>query len=553
MPTNAMRRRLNELERRSEKATRQVMGPDRASEPPLAAAPLQLLLHARDLVEAGKPIAQWAPGVGVTEGEVRAFQSMLPRRARPGRWVHRFHAAPPGVRTQILRSFNAMRRHINRLEQGDRLDALARFVDSMAPSMTDTAHVRAPAIHDLAFALNGSGAIVHPAPGTPGPKTPASPPTAGLDPAPDIARWWPELAMLATVQARLKHPSTWWPTIQAVRAHPLSSAAVIGPAAQANVGRSSASAGARSRARRSDGSRFPTFLQHYEDWHAELAATRSPAYASSVAEVFNYHFLPVFGHMSIAAITTDDLNRLRDRLAARRGRGGGLVSDETVKHVMQHLLRCLVSAAQRYGFDPPKADVKPRATAAQPLPQPFTSEERTLILRGAPAEHLPYLRARFATGMTTSEIHALQWGDVDLIGRQIRVTRVLARGKPVPCPPTSCRTIRISAGITAMLEDRLRRRRPDTELVFHTPNGAPLREGNLNARVWAPLLKRLHLPHRPLRSIRATHVALRLASGHPPELVAVECGYTDTYTFYRRFKDLIPPDSPSHPIRSGSH
>lgn len=565
MQSQTLRRTLKSLKSRATPNRSHKLAPLVSPVSSFTEAPLESVLHARDWVESGAPAAHWAGRLGVTEELAMSFESMMPRPARPDNWIRRFNAEPAVAQSALRRSFKDARRQINRLQGGSRLDALALFAKSMQAGATWSSPMNAAAHNALAVALKRSRTAVT------GSRSGSAPvrSSSGLGPSPaveppDLSSWWPHLVLLATAQARLGHPPGWWPKVTNEAMNTVkdtldprkqgSSATKMGGsylavgtaargAPQLRLERERQASQGASGHHREEQQKTPTFEQYYHEWRAELTATKDTVYSKSVSDVFTYHLLSAFGHVDIGAIRREDILQFGQRLANRPAHVGDLIPATAVSGVMQHLDRYFNSAATRYGITSPTAGIVPPLALPPYSPRPFTVAERELIIRQAPVEHRPYLRTRFATGMTTGEVHALLWENVDLPGQTIRVKEVLVKGKLTPCHPASRRDIPISQNLALLLAQLHQNRRPDTEWVFQTPKGTPIQEDEFTAQVWNPLLARLKLYPRPLNSIRESTVVRQLEDGRDPASVARICGYTDMQVFLRLFERSIPAES----------
>ncbi len=152
------------------------------------------------------------------------------------------------------------------------------------------------------------------------------------------------------------------------------------------------------------------------------------------------------------------------------------------------------------------------------------------------------------TGMRRSELLALRWGDVDLIGSQISVTRSLHRlqgGAIVFQPPKTAkgrRTIALSPSATAMLREyrgqqELLAGTPshDDQLVFSHPDGSPMQPDAVS-QAWRRLVQRCGMGGVRLHDARHSHATLMLKLGIHPKVVQERLGHSsisvtlDTYS-----------------------
>ncbi|MBW8777126.1 MAG: DUF3596 domain-containing protein, partial [Stenotrophomonas sp.] len=106
---------------------------------------------------------------------------------------------------------------------------------------------------------------------------------------------------------------------------------------------------------------------------------------------------------------------------------------------------------------------------------PFVPEEVRLILATAEGQFRNYCLFNFATGLRTSEMIGLQWSDVDLIGKSVRIRRAHVMGKTKTTKTNAGR--RVVKLIPAAVE-ALQAQKAHTLLaggaVFHNPyTGVP--------------------------------------------------------------------------------
>ena len=115
-----------------------------------------------------------------------------------------------------------------------------------------------------------------------------------------------------------------------------------------------------------------------------------------------------------------------------------------------------------------------------------------------------------------------------------------------PKTKKSRRSIRLTPQAVEALRKHLRRQLRDIEilgdhyqdqgLVFTTGTGAPINPSNLRQRSFAPLLKRVGLPHMRFHDLRHTCATLLLSRGVHPKFVQELLGHAtiaitlDTYS-----------------------
>jgi integrase len=169
---------------------------------------------------------------------------------------------------------------------------------------------------------------------------------------------------------------------------------------------------------------------------------------------------------------------------------------------------------------------------------------RTLLdtARGDRLEAL-YVLA-ITTGMRQGELLGLQWKDIDLDTRTLRVNRSVYDGVISPPKTTSSRrTIRLSKlAVAALKYHRVNMtRRRISEWVFPNSRGATIGYQNLHNRSWKPLLKRAGLPHSTrFHDLRHSCISLLLARGVPVKVVSEMAGHADVSITLSVYGHVLP-------------
>jgi integrase len=185
----------------------------------------------------------------------------------------------------------------------------------------------------------------------------------------------------------------------------------------------------------------------------------------------------------------------------------------------------------------PARDVQlPKIEHSEPIP--LTVEEvmrladaidpryRTLVLVGA------------FGGLRIGELAGLQLGDFDPLRSLIRVRRTAsdARGRVIVGPPKtvkSNRTVGLPRSITDQIVDHITRLE-QTELeawLFPAPEGGPIRRTAWTRRTWKPALAAAGLDQDlGTHTLRRSQVALLIAQGEHPKVIADRLGHTSVRT-----------------------
>lgn len=173
----------------------------------------------------------------------------------------------------------------------------------------------------------------------------------------------------------------------------------------------------------------------------------------------------------------------------------------------------------------------------KPAVDPFDQDEAETIIThlyekftGQEVIYAAYFEFAFWTGMRTSEIMALTWGDIDLRKGIALVSKAQSKGQ------LSERT-KTSKSREVMLNDRakaaLKKVKPLTYLkggqVFASPRtGASWKTDKGPRVVFTAALKKLGIRHRKAYNTRHTYATICLMAGMNPAFVASQLGHSVT-------------------------
>jgi len=154
--------------------------------------------------------------------------------------------------------------------------------------------------------------------------------------------------------------------------------------------------------------------------------------------------------------------------------------------------------------------------------------------------YYPLFYVTLFTGMRRSEVLALRWSDVDLLGCQVSVTRTLhqlhnrefvirqpktAKGRRlIALSPSTVEVLREHRQAQEKLRQSLGMTLSDDELVFCQTDGKPLLPDSIT-KAWCNLARRLGLKGVTLHSARHTHASLMLKQGIHPKVVSERLGH----------------------------
>jgi integrase len=175
---------------------------------------------------------------------------------------------------------------------------------------------------------------------------------------------------------------------------------------------------------------------------------------------------------------------------------------------------------------------------------PLTAEEANHLIEAARGDHLEALYVlALHTGLRQGELLALNWEDLDLEAGTLQVRRTLTRrgGKHFLSEPKtkkSRRTVRLTAGAIAALQDHLKRQIEEmdrlgslykpSDLVFANEIGGIVNPSNLRNRSFARLLMRAGLSAETrFHDLRHTCATLLLSRNVNPKIVSEMLGHAN--------------------------
>lgn len=228
------------------------------------------------------------------------------------------------------------------------------------------------------------------------------------------------------------------------------------------------------------------------------------------------------------------------------------LSDRSTRYVLL-VLRNALGKAVRWGIvnrnvatlvDPPRV-------AHKEVHVLTPSETLKLIeaANGEPVESL--IVVAVSTGVRLGEALALQWSDIDVARRQLRVNKSLQRlsGRGQVLAETKSRRGRRTIFLPVRAAEALRKERirqadirraagkswNQSDFVFTSSTGQPLDQRNV-LRMFRRVLRKAHLPQMRFHDLRHSCASLLLAEGVSPRVVMETLGHSriavtmDTYT-----------------------
>lgn len=179
---------------------------------------------------------------------------------------------------------------------------------------------------------------------------------------------------------------------------------------------------------------------------------------------------------------------------------------------------------------------------------PFSPEEQRLILAGTDGQYRNLLQFAIWTGLRTSELIAVEWGDVDWLRGEIRISRGLTRAAKEAELPKTAAGIR-SVKLLPMALEALTAQKVHTyiegSVIFHDPRYGKPFDGDQAIRksFWIPTLRKAKIRYRNPYQTRHTYASMMLSAGEHPMWVAKQMGHASWLMIAKVYGRWIPTEN----------
>lgn len=181
---------------------------------------------------------------------------------------------------------------------------------------------------------------------------------------------------------------------------------------------------------------------------------------------------------------------------------------------------------------------------------PFGAEEQADILDACrDPQHRNLFKFAFWSGLRTSELVALDWGDIDWRRGFVRVSRALTQASADPETTKTRRGTRDVKLLQPALDSLIAQKVHSYlqgEAVFLNPRTGKRWEGDQPIRnsAWTHALKIGKVRYRRPYQTRHTYASMMLTAGESPIWLAAQMGHSDTTMIFRNYGRWIPDAVP---------
>lgn len=177
---------------------------------------------------------------------------------------------------------------------------------------------------------------------------------------------------------------------------------------------------------------------------------------------------------------------------------------------------------------------------------PLSRDEISLLLSKATGQVRNLFQFALFSGLRTSELMALQWGDIDWKKGEVRVQRAVVERME--------KSTKTEAGVRSVVllppaSEALKAQKPYTYLhsdtVFHHPRkGQPWEtDKQIRESAWKPLLKKCGIRYRNPYQTRHTYASFLISQGEHLWWIASQMGHVNVEMILKHYGKWIPDSS----------
>jgi integrase len=285
-----------------------------------------------------------------------------------------------------------------------------------------------------------------------------------------------------------------------------------------------------------------------EDWLEQWLERQKKHLKSSTHDgyrkiVFNV-LIPEFGQKTLSEFRRSDVRDWCNKQKA---------SNKRLSNV-QSVLRAALQAA----LDDDLIESNPlhgwcysRKEAPSPVDEidPFTTDEQSALLAACrDPQHRNLFQFAFWTGLRTSELVALKWGDIDWRRNIVRISRAKTQASDEHETTKTRRGTRdvklLDPAVDALVAQKSHSYLAGLEVFLNPLYGEPwVGDQAIRSSAWIPALKRAGIRYRNPYQTRHTYASMMLSASENPVWIAGQMGHADTAMIFRNYGRWIEDTS----------
>lgn len=266
---------------------------------------------------------------------------------------------------------------------------------------------------------------------------------------------------------------------------------------------------------------------YLEAWLAGKKKHLKDSTYNGYRKIVDGQLIPWFGQIKLAVLHRRDVRARLDKIEA---------TNKTMANIQSVLRAALADAV-----DDELIEVNPLAGwcyAKIEAPRdeneidPFSKDEQAAILANVVGQGRNLIQFALWSGLRTSELVALDWGDVDFVRGVVMVSRAMTQqssAAEVPKTTAGRREVKLLVGALEALTAQKAHTWLAGAEIFQNPNTGERWTGDQPIRktLWTYVLKRAGVRYRKPYQTRHTYASMMLSAGEHPMWVAKQMGHAD--------------------------
>jgi integrase len=177
---------------------------------------------------------------------------------------------------------------------------------------------------------------------------------------------------------------------------------------------------------------------------------------------------------------------------------------------------------------------------------PFSPEEQQAVLGALTGQARNMMQFALWTGLRTSELVALDWGDIDWLREEVMVSRAMTQAGKGKAEATKTAAGKRSVKLLRPAMEALKAQKAHTFLadaeVFQNPRTLVrwAGDGPIRKTMWVPAMKKAGVRYRRPYQTRHTYASMMLSAGEHPMWVAKQMGHSNWTMIARVYGRWMP-------------
>ncbi len=226
-------------------------------------------------------------------------------------------------------------------------------------------------------------------------------------------------------------------------------------------------------------------------------------------------------------------------------------SNKTIGNIISPLRAALQDAVDDELIDNnPLSDFRFRRNEA-PKPSdvdPFNKDEQAAILSAFTGQHKNLFQFAFWSGLRTSELVALEWGDIDWLKETVKIQRAMTQSSTkaeTTKTKSGTREVKLLTPALQALRDQKQFTFLEGRAVFHDDRTQKPWTGDQSIRkLWTRALHKVGVRYRRPYQTRHTYASMMLSSGESLAWVSNQIGHSSVIMTASVYATYIPDSLP---------